>query len=204
MNALTPLTMGGLTYPARLVISRKPTKLAPDVFVTLDSKLLTDQAALGGRLLYLEELGRLGRCGYYTYTPAPEAQAEAVAATIRAELERQYCPATNGAEVLAALSAPEAPEETPDQGQDTTKAQPQQVELVIAYDTGNGCNPLRIVAGGELVSLRVDGQEAKPPTQDLGRLYRLLAQRGYTPAGFRWLGRPVAGKRQRLQTYTRA
>lgn len=81
-----------LTYPARLVITRKPTRLAPDVFVTVDNKTLTDQAALGGRLLRLEELGRMGGCGYYHYTPVPEAEAETVAERMRAELVAEYTP----------------------------------------------------------------------------------------------------------------
>lgn len=195
-----------LTYPARLVISRKPTERAPDVFVAVDSKTLADQVALGGRLLRLEELGRLGGCGYYQYTPVPEAEAETVAERMRAELGRQYCPAAKGAESAANTSAPEAPEETPQQGEDTTKAQPRQVELVVAYDAGEGVSPLRITHGlGELVSLKVDGQEAKPPTRDILKLYRLLRERGYDPVAFRWLGRPEpTGRRLKLQTYARA
>lgn len=111
-----------------------------------------------------------------------------------------------------ALSAdtPKAPElaptsEDPTQGQDSTKTpnrQPLTVALKVEYETDAARWAPRTGAG-RLVGFYLDGHDADPPTKDLDGLYRWLQGQGYTPEGFVWLDRAVAGKRTRKQVYGR-
>jgi len=78
----------------------------------------------------------------------------------------------------------EAPtRETPTSTQDTPDLAPGQIELIVAYDAGEGLSPHRIVHGtGELVTVKADGQVIDAPAKDLDGLYRWLQASGYQPA----------------------
>lgn len=110
----------------------------------------------------------------------------------------------NGAGSAVNTPAPElAPEGTNLQEKDTTDPRPSQVELVVAYETDQA-RALPRMGAAELVTFTADGLPTDPPTRDLDALYRWLQERGYTPAGFEWQGRALAGKRQRRQVYALA
>jgi hypothetical protein len=73
------------------------------VFVHVDPTDLHDAAAVAERInLYHNWERAYGTIGLYTHTPAPLAEAEATAATIRAELEARYFPQPEPAPVTQA------------------------------------------------------------------------------------------------------
>lgn len=111
----------------------------------------------------------------------------------------------NGAGSARNTPAPApAPDGTDTRPQDTPDVAPRQIELVVAYDAGEGLSPLRITHGdGDLVTVKADGQVIEPPVGDLPGLYRWLQAGGYVPSGFNWLHGLTLGKRQRRQVYTR-
>jgi hypothetical protein len=186
-------------YPAVIIISRPPTKATPAPFVLIDDRILSNAAELAQRLQVYQMRAAAYTGPIYDYTVTPIGEAEAVAGQILAELTKE-----NGAEAATPAPEPAPTQEDPTQGKDTTKAAGRQVELVVAYEVDAARDNPRLHNGGELVSLAVDGKPANPPTGDLNRLYKMLDDRGYKPAAFRWLGPAIGYRRQRLQVYTQA
>jgi hypothetical protein len=156
-------------YPARLVISRPPTKATPEVFVLVDNRTLGDAAELAQRQrIYQGWAAAMRTTDLYTFTVAPAAEAQATAARIRAELANK-----NGAKGASDTPAPElAPtSEDPTQGQYTPTFDLAQVKTFAPVWGGPGV---------ELVTL--DGRRVRRLDLSFGKVEAQAKAEGWRAA----------------------
>lgn len=184
------------SYPAVLVISRRPTERTPYPKVVVDKLILNDAIDVAARLDDYHKVEMAYRTtGLYTYTAVPLEDAEAVAAEIRAELEAESKAGDAG--TPPAQTPPQGAEATP--AQDTTEpAACQTAAIVVRY---KGIPPLPTEAKVTGMLLQAEGIERG---HSVYQQRIILEEHGYKPDYSQWAVLDRGGKDvRRREVYVR-